>query len=131
MVESAKSEIVQQWLMPKRSTLVTCLTMAAQWIVKVIQALWQMGVDSWIHRNEEFYGKTEEEQLTKMMIEVDDKIRIRYEFDQWHVQEGDKSLFLLPVEVQIKRHNIHKKHRWVESVDLAYNAWHRATQGCR
>ena len=28
--------------------------------------------------------------------------------------EDDKSLFLLPVEVRIKRHNIHQKRRWVE-----------------
>ena len=60
------------------------------------------------------------------MKEADDEIRSRYEFDQGHVQdEDDKSLFLLPVEVRIKRHNIYQKRRWVESVDLAYNAWHR------
>jgi hypothetical protein len=35
--------------------------------------------DCWIHWNEELYGKTEEEQLAKMMKEVDDKIRVQYE----------------------------------------------------
>mgnify|MGYP007121722090 CR=1 FL=1 len=34
-----------------------------------------------------------------------------------HVREGDKSLFLLPVEVQIKCHNFYQKRQSVESVD--------------
>ena len=56
-----------------------------------------------------------------MMIQEDDQIRIQYEFVQGHMGEKDKSLFLLPFDVQINQ-----KRRWVESVDLAYNAWHRA-----
>ena len=55
------------------------------------------------------------------MIQEDDEIRIQYEFDQGHMGEEDKSLFLLPFDVQINQ-----KRRWVESVDLAYNAWLRA-----
>ena len=27
--------------------------------------------------------------------------------------------------MRIKRHNINQKCQWVESVDLAFNAWHR------
>jgi hypothetical protein len=44
------------------------------WSESVIRELWQIGTDCWIHRNEELYGKTEEEQLAKLMKEVDEKI---------------------------------------------------------
>ena len=47
------------------------------------------------------------------------------EHDQVQVQEADKSLFLLPVDVQIKSHNMNQKVLWLESEDLSYNAWHR------
>jgi hypothetical protein len=43
------------------------------------------------------------------------------------VREEDKSFFLLPglLEVRICRHNIYQKRKWVESVDIAVNAWLR------
>jgi hypothetical protein len=65
------------------------------------------------------------------MKDFDAKIRKQKEHDQVQVQEEDKSLFLLPVDVQIKCHNLNQKGPWQESEDLAYNAWHRTSQGCR
>ena len=59
------------------------------------------------------------------MKDVDAQISILYKHDQGQVWEEDKSSFLLPFEVQIKRHNIYQKHWRVESVDLAHNAWQR------
>ena len=47
------------------------------WSVRVIKELWQVGIDSWIHRNEELYGKTAEERIAKIAKEVNDKIRKR------------------------------------------------------
>ena len=62
-------------------------------------------------------------QMERIMAEVDSQIRVWYEQDQGKLREDDKSFFLLPVEVIIKRHN--QKRKWVlESVDLAFNAWH-------
>jgi hypothetical protein len=62
-------------------------------------------MDSWIHRNVELYGKTEEEQIVKMTKDVDDKIHTRrYEQDQAKVREEDKSIVLLPAEVRLRRH---------------------------
>ena len=53
------------------------LIIPEQWIERVIQALWQMDViDSWNHRNEELYGKTEGEQMKRMVAEVDSQIRV-------------------------------------------------------
>ena len=48
---------------------------AEQWSEHIIAGLWHMGVDSWIIRNMELYGYSEEEQLTKMTTEVDDQIQ--------------------------------------------------------
>ena len=53
------------------------LILPEQWIERVIQALWQMDIiDSWNHRNEEFYGKTEGEQMKRMVAEVDSQTRV-------------------------------------------------------
>ena len=57
------------------------------------------------------------------MEEVDSQIKLRYRFDQQRVRESDKSFFLLPMEVRIKRHTLQQKRLWVETVDLAFNAW--------
>ena len=81
-----------------------------------------MAIKSWIIRNEDLYGKTEQEQLRKLMEEVDSQIKVRYRSDQQRVRESDKSFFLLPMEVRIKRHTLQQKRLWVETVDLAFNA---------
>ena len=57
------------------------------------------------------------------MEEVDSQIKVRCRFDQQRVRESDKSFFLLPMEVRIKRHTLQQKRLWVETVDLAFNAW--------
>ena len=82
-----------------------------------------MAIKSWIIRNEDLYGKTDQEKLRKLMEEVDSQIKIRYRFDQQRVRESDKSFFLLPMEVRTKRHTLQQKRLWVETVDLAFNAW--------
>ena len=97
--------------------------LAEKWSARVISSLWDMAIKSWIIRNEDLYGKTEQEKLRKLMEEVDSQIKVRYRFDQQRVRESDKSFFLLPMEVRIKRHTLQQKRLWVETVDLAFNAW--------
>ena len=82
-----------------------------------------MAIKSWIIRNEDLYGKTEQEKLCKLMEEVDSQIKVRYRFDQQRVRASDKSFFLLPTEVRIKQHTLQQKRLWVEIVDLSFNAW--------
>ena len=53
---------------------------------------------------------------------------IRFEKDQGKVHEEDKSFFLLSIEISIRRHSISQKLQWIESVDMAVNAWYRTQQ---
>ena len=69
--------------------------LAEKWSARVISSLWDMAIKSWIIRNEDLYGKTEQEQLRKLMEEVDSQIKVRYRFDPQRVREIDKSFFLL------------------------------------
>jgi len=83
-------------------------------------------MDSWKHRNEELFGKTAEEQIVKMTKDVDDKIHTRYEQDRAKVREENKSCVLLPAEVRLLTPSLlSQKRQWIESVDLAVNAWYR------
>ena len=102
-----------------------CCVLCTGMFIDYDAQLWQVGIDSWINRNEVLHEKTEEERLEKTAKAVDDQIRTRYEHDQGNVREEDKSFFLRPVEVGIRRHNIYQKRKWVESVVLAVNAWLR------
>jgi hypothetical protein len=61
--------------------------------------LWQIRVDSWIMRNNELYGKTEEEKFENLRTVVNNKIQNRCINDQQRVLEVNKSLFFLPIEV--------------------------------
>ena len=97
--------------------------LAEKWSARVISSLWDMAIKSWIIRNKDLYGKTEQEKLRKLMEEVDSQIKVRYRSDQQRVRESDKSFFLLPMEVRIKQHTLQQKRLWVETVDLAFNAW--------
>ena len=80
-----------------------------------VYGIWQRIRDetSWRIRNEEIYGKTEEEKLLKLTEALGTQIRLRYATDtHQQVQETDKhDLFLLPVEVQIKMHDALKQKR--------------------
>ena len=69
--------------------------LAEKWSARVISSLWDMAIKSWIIRNEDLYGNTEQEQLRKLMEEVDSQIKVRYRFDPQRVREIDKSFFLL------------------------------------
>ena len=61
--------------------------------------LWQIRVDSWIMRNNELYGKTEEEKFENLRTVVNNKIQNMCINDQQRVLEVNKSLFFLPIEV--------------------------------
>ena len=52
-----------------------------------------MAIKSWIIRNEDLYGKTEQEKLRKLMEEVDSLIKVRCRFDQQRVRESDLKKF--------------------------------------
>ena len=97
--------------------------LAEKWSARVISSLWDMAIKSWIIHNKDLYGKTEQEKLRKLMEEMKSQIKVRYKFDQQRVRESDKSFFLLPMEVRIQQHTLQQKHLWVETVDLAFNAW--------
>jgi len=85
--------------------------------------LWQFGIDSWIFFKEELKGTTEEEQISTVTKEADNRICTRYEQDQRKVQDEVKSFFLLPVEVLVFHHSLCLMRQWIEPVDLAFNAW--------
>ena len=85
--------------------------------------LWQFGIDSWIFFKVELKGTTEEEQISTVTKEADNRICTRYEQDQRKVQDEDKSFFLLPVEVRAFHHSVCQIRQWIVTVDLAFNAW--------
>ena len=63
--------------------------------------VWRMGTESWVFHNGELYGKSPKEHYTKQLKEVDVQIRQQYKYDTQQVRVEDRTLFLLPVEVQI------------------------------
>jgi len=43
---------------------------AEGWSARLITSLWRMGMESWVFRNGELYGKSTEEQYTKQLKEM-------------------------------------------------------------
>lgn len=83
------------------------------WCERLITRLWHMGTESWFLRNSELFVKSAEEQHTKQLRDMDDPSNINMTYQ---IRTDDRNLFLLLVDVRIRRYNLIQKILWVETV---------------
>jgi hypothetical protein len=89
-----------------------------RWTIAIIQKLWDIAWDLWENRNDMIYAKENAEILHGIMAEVDDAIRIKFQWGPHGLLQRDHGLFTGSVE-NILTTSIVYQQRWLQRVETA------------